>query len=1789
MVAWVQFGLGRIFAGRGVSIGVYLVGMLPFGNSYRPSFHFSMNTKEGRAIELAAEVNVAPGFLSDYTKIVRFVPRYVVFNRLERPIRIWQDSSLLRPVAEEPMVTGLGGSELNHENRKWRYYYEEKHSEGKINQYEALYGRPSTIEYYGIDTSSSIPEGTTAHGSALFIKTLVPNSLMPFILPDTRAERQLRLDLGKHWSMSPSFSTDLPGEHILNVSRAKDLRTLKHVSTRAAPKYNIILPPPENSRIGEWDGELGVFFETEWGTDRRIIVKGTKRGHFAFNHTDIRLGDELLRIDGVSVTKMSFGEAMRTIKERITLIRYETEQRKNMGPESAKRQNMLRRIGQKRRLSTATIHDGIGAPDGHRMQLVLTFSTLEERLRKLRAKTNRSELSPRNRFGDRYLNSLDEEQREELSTEVQAVKVETKSVHNTMFIILRRPDEENPPFRIQNRSINYIVFFRQRGCQGHLWNVLLPGESVSYAWEEPMRAKKLTVRLTSKRHTLQNGMEQDGNEVNLRKAENEGEPDFDHDSESEVVSPEQEKTSSRLARVRQALAYQYVDNEERGGYGTATSVRLEEIGFRTFLPVPYNESGGNSHRDRKFLNCEVDTDGRTRLLIVSDDEGSHDDKSVLEIHLETLEKQISYEQQRIVGLQSLQYLLAKETSVDTNGNQEVDPERVDVIENDAKRFVEDFPEESTIFSRHQIVVEVIEAAGLHASDFVGTCNPYCEIFLKGRSRSRRYFFQKRRNKRKTYFIENSLSPQWIDQKFVFNVPEEAVRVTRGHHLQIKLRNFRLVGQHPILGQTTVHFGSIRDQQELVGWYPLAGRTGRGDIENAHVSDVARGSIKLRVQWIYTTVALIDYFMMLSQVRLMELTKSHHGMTEQLSHAIDSDERRREARESVNAAGRITKLAKLQKRTRKKDQFSVNRVGRNIHKENKSAVGKLNRINSSLIMLKGTLKTSRDRYLQVLYFQTTESKKKRQVDEYVTGKPNDSFVDPSCDQISPVQNISIEESPGSNFDHLPIADVSSLRMSPGKEKNRNKQSLDEFFAMSRSTYTRSPFLPGSARLRSENGDSPRRRNRHLSLDADIVQRLSHRKLSLDIDCLGEDCTVDNELWNSSLRGSLIGNQSGVSDIMSMGTGVNDAESTKRRKRILKDLGFVFHEQGVYFHRNHLPHHFRRSLFAVRLSGNYKPRLYCPKFAVMSNPNEIVMFRSAQAAGALFIDPELEVISSKHSFFIHFRSECKVPEKHAFTSSSKEVISESLKVPDVAPITTKRRSAARVEALQLSRRRFERAARRNVGAALNPGGQLTVRPITALNLPDGYSGMLVKLRYGSEILLSETVDARVSPRWAPSLEKRGINNSEQSFARKYMDSADLGATRNELNLQVEPHQTSGVIKVAVAADNSKTELGFLEIPLGAVIAACLDSQFDSEDMHDDDHPLRYVRWFPLMNPKLASPAEGDMGLCSRPVESEQLRDSMFKHYFTPCIQLAFMWLPDAGTVQKDAKEIEMGVKQPTDTQRSGPNSKNVTVSPAIERYFNADIGRISFALIDSVRATELLSLAAIDLDVRYSVTKTKTRTGLTIEWIQVDHQDPRARQPVVLAPAPADALQPTLQILALKDNVRTKRNIASYEYIGVSLREMDLTVEESWIFELWDFFMGIKRRRTAKRRTEQGQPTDFQLTSDNCFSQSEGGDAEVQPLLAILQADAAGASRAKLYIEQLILGFVKVNLSYIKGKKQTLESSEVRVKALETGDSSGLALAASGIVPDIQHRGDQSEIFLKWSHRTHDEEFSNNGGM
>jgi hypothetical protein len=286
----------------------------------------------------------------------------------------------------------------------------------------------------------------------------------------------------------------------------------------------------------------------------------------------------------------------------------------------------------------------------------------------------------------------------------------------------------------------------------------------------------------------------------------------------------------------------------------------------------------------------------------------------------------------------------------------------------------------------------------------------------------------------------------------------------------------------------------------------------------------------------------------------------------------------------------------------------------------------------------------------------------------------------------------------------------------------------------------------------------------------------------------------------------------------------------------------------------------------------------------------------------------VVTAEKSFFVGLKDDdAKEPIDPPLMGFNKRVLSQKLVVSQSLLRTTK----YRIETMQLFRIQFDRACRRILGSTLNPGGWLTFRPIAALNLPDTYSGMFVKMSYGSQVRTNETVDARVSPRWIPQdfdKTNRGMvspNNKEDGPTPL---TPGVKFSENDLHLHVEPQQTSGSIRISVVAERlnskmAKMELGVICIPLGAAIAACIDS---AQEMHLSDSNIQDIpactQWFPLMDPRTLQPVEGDMGLSTRPLEFEQQRDNLFHQYFAPCIQLSLIWWPDIQTHNEEKSKSE-----------------------------------------------------------------------------------------------------------------------------------------------------------------------------------------------------------------------------------------------------------------------------------------------
>ena len=131
----------------------------------------------------------------------------------------------------------------------------------------------------------------------------------------------------------------------------------------------------------------------------------------------------------------------------------------------------------------------------------------------------------------------------------------------------------------------------------------------------------------------------------------------------------QNMAADKTSKSRQPLfSFQFIENEEQGHFGATKSVRLEEIGYMDKLPCPARGDkgrGASSNRNESFLHCQVDTEGATRVLIVSDEvTGTHDtDETQVRCNLANIRREILYEEDRRSKIVTLNQGLL-ESSVD---------------------------------------------------------------------------------------------------------------------------------------------------------------------------------------------------------------------------------------------------------------------------------------------------------------------------------------------------------------------------------------------------------------------------------------------------------------------------------------------------------------------------------------------------------------------------------------------------------------------------------------------------------------------------------------------------------------------------------------------------------------------------------------------------------------------------------------------------------------------------------------------------------------------------------------------------------------------------------------------------------------------------------------------------------------------------------------------------------------------------------------------------------------------
>lgn len=1490
---------------------------------------------------------------------------------------------------------------------------------------------------------------------------------------------------------------------------------------------------------------------------------------------------------------MSFEEVMVKLKDAIAAVSADYRSQQYGMMDDTHRPNSTLKPGKLLKTITGgTISMSTGGPGPtsqiipsassmhHGRRLILTFRTVEERRMRIRTRALRAnkskklhhrrggttkEMSTRNSRGssghgatspvaaiERRASNASTENRED------ALLVDMKFLHQSIFVFVRDFDTSNPPYRIENRAINHAIYFRQRGCDGHPWKRLAPGESAAYVWEEPTKPKKLTVRVGTNLRTL-HGV--DGGNV-----------------EQSKLSKKAGKNAarSRASGLKVMYPFSLIENEEEGGYGPTKTVRLEQIGFADYLPCPEGgvSSGDKSSGapfDQEALLCRVDTEGGTRLLVISDATdkiAGEDEELMMRRHLQTLKEQIDEEHSRRDAFKSMRQRLAavsmrssshslgksglasieesneellssipedSDLEVPTSSNSEV-PNANDVMGEQDIVEIAEYPEGSCIARCNQVLVEVLECTGLKASDLSGLSNPYAEVSLKQRHGRRKNLFHKRREKRKTYFIEKTLAPKWSQQPqiFVFDVPEEASRITRGYSIRVSVRSFRgLFSSAPFLGRTDVHLRSLVNQRESVGWYPLTGKTNQREVRATATSRV-RGSVKLRVQWIYSTQALLDYYLLLSQTRLNELERSRVGMKQQLSTVIDSAQQKREnmTMDALSLVRMPTITGIEGKRHRRSNSTTANSMAPSKSLSSRSLALASPETSPQkpfrMAALRSSVKSARDKYLWALHAETAGLRSSRQHVSFDASVLSPSIARDRLGSYSRERGRTLTSSDSEGAPLSPHGSFSGDDL-PG-------------------VHTQAPMLPQRGRINSlaSQNDIFLKRMRafsrgDMSVDANALLSPGGRKVSEKLEVVLP--TTEEELALPS-----------------------DEAIRFDEADILYESGLLYHESGSYFHRQHTTHQIRSHLSVAPTS----PSLSAER-AIAKCLESIRYLRTWTLAEAYLNDPQIRAEMTGEEMPKESPLSKRGTEDHL--ANQPEGTQRIFLLPSSAPSSVLTKANNLAQSLAESRSIFARACNTSLKQVLNPGGWLTIRPITALHLPDTYAAMSVKLRYGSTVLVSQSANAKVTPRWLDENAILSPSSSSQRDAKsspsnrhnshRFVNSSEdldfndpnsnrsaglFGYPReNDLQVYVEPLKTSGVLRLSVVGEKlqSRVELGVLQINIAAALNCCVDAG------EDDSGALQYIRWFPLMSPKDCTPVEGDMGYSTRPPESEKVSDNLFSQYYAPRIKLAIIWQPDS---YNEAYETNLATSAVGSTHASSRHSDSRSRHDGSEQddqtvtrtYIQGYADSISASLVDSARAKELLSFCSTDIDVRYSVTKPKTRLGVAVGWIQLDHQL-KAREPVCIAPTPVLHPQPTFQLLAVKDNLRSKVNIDSYEYIAAALQEMDVRIEEVWLFEVWDFLNRILQRRDAKKKLHTAGISSGGYSANQggglhadrySFSDTVDSDQAENELRAHIQRgleqrkdinEQKMGDTKKLYIAQLLLGYVKLNLSYIKSVK------------------------------------------------------------
>ena len=261
--------------------------------------------------------------------------------------------------------------------------------------------------------------------------------------------------------------------------------------------------------------------------------------------------------------------------------------------------------------------------------------------------------------------------------------------------------------------------------------------------------------------------------------------------------------------------------------------------------------------------------------------------------------------------------------------------------------------------------------------------------------------------------------------------------------------------------------------------------------------------------------------------------------------------------------------------------------------------------------------------------------------------------------------------------------------------------------------------------------------------------------------------------------------------------------------LYDEGLLYHKYCEYVHRQPFASHSAMDSYLIASNNLDEDVIDSDSEPRFRTWKEAQIFLSDNQFVYNYFDNEVLFNATYDK-----KEEIELPVTHK--SRDKKVLSFTemlLCLPIKSPRSLRDKYRLYAEQLDLSISSFIKVAKRSIKSVSLLAGMLTVRPISALNLPETNNKLHVKLSFGAISLMTKSVDNTICPTWGRIDTRLGDGKRSDKLKRSLTRSSILREnnqgvedddSKNDLELFIDAFGTNGVLRLAGKFEKIKIQL-------------------------------------------------------------------------------------------------------------------------------------------------------------------------------------------------------------------------------------------------------------------------------------------------------------------------------------------------------------------------------------------------